>query len=750
VADEGAGPGDAPSVARPSFEIRVLGPLEVLWDNKTVDVGGQKARALIARLLIDRNLVVSVDRLLDSLWPDHEGAGAEIALRSTVSRLRKRLRDAGAEDDLIVTRAPGYVLSAEAEATDVDRFEQTVAEGRRQLARRRPAAAVRILREAADMWRGTAYSEVRDEPFARAEARRLDELLLTATEIRLDAELTIGRHAELVGELETLTTDNPMRERLWSQHMLALYRSGRQAEALRVFQELRTILVDELGIEPGHDVTWLEGAILNQNPALNFTSPEEPNQNEAWEDPVATNPLTYHSLSPTAANESPLVGREEELGAMTRWWSGVQSGDTSLLLVDGDAGIGKTRLVSELARSVEAEGALVLWGRCDEDPVAPFQPFAEALGRYFGSLSADEISQIPEWRLAELSRLVLRLGEYTPGREVDLTDPENDRFRFFGAVTTTLNEMAARTPVMLVIDDLHWANQPTLLLLRHLLRNNDVAGLAIVGLYRDTDIDSDHPLRAVLAALRADRTLERVHLKGLSEAAVNELIRTSAVAESGLAAQLFELTDGNPLFLDEMLRQLSYSERASGAGQETSLVPADLTTPGAIRELVARRVSRLPEDVIYLLQAAAVAGTECEANIIAAAADLTPDQRLDALDRAEESRLLRRVGESGERYVFSHTLVRDASMASCCAVVALAITTRSPWLWSGRTSTRWTTTSTSWRTTSTWGRRWPMATRRSSTAWPPGSVRCVSWPSKKPWAISPAVSRWPSCTATTT
>ncbi len=235
----------------PSFEIRVLGPVEVSWDGRVIDVGGLKARALIARLLIDRNLVVSVDRLLDSLWTDHAGEGAEIALRSTVSRLRKRLRDAGASTELILTRAPGYILNAEAESTDVYRFEHKVAEGRRQLARHRPMASMKLLREAAEMWRGAAYSEVRDEPFARAEARRLEELLLTATEIRLDAELTMGRHAAIVGELETLTSDNPMRERLWSQRMLALYRCGRQAEALRIYQELRAILVDRTpGLSP--------------------------------------------------------------------------------------------------------------------------------------------------------------------------------------------------------------------------------------------------------------------------------------------------------------------------------------------------------------------------------------------------------------------------------------------------------------------------------------------------------------------
>ncbi len=316
------------STARPSaaFEIRVLGPLEVRWGGQRVDVGGLKSRSLIARLLIDRKLVVSVDRLLDSLWNDHPGEGAEIALRSTISRLRKRLRDAGANDDLIVTRAPGYMLDAEAETTDVHRFEMMVADGRRQLARRRPMASMRLLREAADMWRGAAYSEVRDELLCSSRgARWLEELLLTATEIRLDAELTMGRHAAIVGELgEGLTNENPMRERLWSQRMLALYRSGRQAESLRVYQQLRSILIDELGIEPGHDITWMEEAILNQNPALDIASPEDLSQvepsEEGWNDAVVTAPLTYHPQSPAPADEGRLVGRDDELGRLLEWW----------------------------------------------------------------------------------------------------------------------------------------------------------------------------------------------------------------------------------------------------------------------------------------------------------------------------------------------------------------------------------------------------------------------------------------------
>ena len=643
------------------LEIRVLGPVEVAWDGRTVEIGGVKARALMARLLIDRKLIVSVDRLVDSLWGDHDGEGAEIALRSTISRLRKRLRDAGAPDDLIVTRAPGYALDVAAEVTDVSRFEELVAEGRQQLARRRPSEATRLLVEAQELWRGSAYSEVRDEPFARAEARRLEELLLTAIETRMDAGLTLGRHQALAGELETLTNAHPMRERLWSQRMLALYRSGRQAEALRVFQDLRTILVAELGIEPGHDVTWMEHAILTQDPALDFPAPPE----RAAEEPLGSARAvsmssTYRVRVPGTQHEGRFVGREREVALLGDWWSSVRDGGGRLLLVDGDPGIGKTRLVADLVHSIEGEGAIVLWGRCDEDPVAPFQPFAEALGRYFQSVSADVISRMPDWQLTELSRLVERLREYAPAPEEERGDPESDRFRFFEAVTATCNELSGNGSMLLVIDDLHWADQPSLLLLRHLLRSADDGKLGIIGMYIDTEVPSTHRLRSMLADLRAVHPVETVHLHGLSPGAVEELAQAWLDTPSDLVPQLCRLTDGNPLFLDELLRQLHYREDEQGSERDAP-VPPNLNPTEAIRELVARRVSRLPEDVIYLLQAAAVAGAECEAAIVAEAAELTPDQRLDAFDRAEESRLLRRVGgDIQDRYAFSHALVRDA------------------------------------------------------------------------------------------
>ncbi len=640
----------------PALEIRVLGPVEVAWGGQPIDIGGFKARALIARLLIDRGLVVSVDRLVDSLWSDHEGDGAEVALRSTISRVRKRLRDAGAPEDLIVTRSPGYVLDAPAEVTDVHRFEQLVADGRRQLSRRRPSQATRLLREAQDLWRGQAYSEVRDEPFARAEARRLEELLLAVTEARIDAELTAGHHESLIGELESLTGANPMRERLWSQRMLALYRCGRQAEALRVFGDLRSILVSELGIDPGHDVTWMEHAILTQEPGLDFPVPPEREDEAAEETPDDDPSAGYRFHAPSAANEIPFTGRKLESAALSDWWASVRAGEGRLMLVDGDPGIGKTRLAVELARAVDADGALVLWGRCDEDPVTPFQPFAEALGRYFQSVSADRISRMPDWQLTELSRLVLRLSEYVPVLEEEAGDAESGRYRFFEAVTATLDELSERRATLLVIDDLHRADQPTLLLLRHVLRSIDDARFGIIGIYNDTEVLQDHRLRSTLADFRSAHPVAAVHLQGLSRSAVEELAERWPEVPSDIVPQLCQLTDGNPLFIDELLRQLRYrGDERSGEGDAP--VPPNLNPTEAIRELVARRVSRLPEDVIYLLQAAAVAGPQFDAGIVAEAAGLTAAERLDAFDRAEESRLLRRVGEGvQDRYAFSHAL----------------------------------------------------------------------------------------------
>jgi len=252
------------------MEFRLLGALEVRKGERVVAIGGAKQRALLAILLLYANEVVSRDRLIDELWRERAPGTAGPSLDHQVSRLRKAL----GTDEVLLTRGGGYVLETDSEEIDVRRFERLLEEGRRANASGQHADAATLLRDALGLWRGSALSDFTYEPFARLEIERLEELRLVASEERFDAELALGHHGPLVSELESLTARHPLRERLRAQLMLALYRSGRQAEALRVYADTRRRLVDELGLEPGQDLQQLEQAILRQDPALDLVQPE--------------------------------------------------------------------------------------------------------------------------------------------------------------------------------------------------------------------------------------------------------------------------------------------------------------------------------------------------------------------------------------------------------------------------------------------------------------------------------------------
>jgi peptide/nickel transport system substrate-binding protein len=245
----------------------VLGPLEGYVDGRSIAVGGGRQRALLALLLVHAGEIVSRDRLIEELWDGSPPSSGPQSLDVYVSRLRRALRDAGA-GEVLITRAPGYVLHAE--ETDARRFEALAAEGRDALTAGDAEGAITLLGEALGLWRGRAFVEVADEHWARSEAERLEALRLQATEDRVDAQLALGRHAALVPELELLIARNPKRERLVGQYMLALYRSGRQADALAAYRTARQGLVEELGLEPGRELRRLEAAVLAQDPALDL------------------------------------------------------------------------------------------------------------------------------------------------------------------------------------------------------------------------------------------------------------------------------------------------------------------------------------------------------------------------------------------------------------------------------------------------------------------------------------------------
>ena len=245
------------------LEVRLLGPLEVTSRGRAVQVGGPKPRALLAALALDAGRVVSVDRLLESLWPGDPPDTAAHAVQVYVSQLRKALGE-----DAIATRPPGYVFELDPESIDTHRFLRLASEGRETLAAGDATAASSALRDALALWRGPALADFTYEPFAQAEIARLEDLRAVAVEERIEADLALGRHAELVSELEALVQSQPLRERPRVQLMLALYRAGRQADALAAYRDGREILVEELGIEPGPPLRDLEAAILRQDESL--------------------------------------------------------------------------------------------------------------------------------------------------------------------------------------------------------------------------------------------------------------------------------------------------------------------------------------------------------------------------------------------------------------------------------------------------------------------------------------------------
>jgi predicted ATPase/DNA-binding SARP family transcriptional activator len=309
------------------LEVRILGPLEVLRDGVALEVGPRRHRALLALLLLSANRVVSADRLIEELWAGRPPEGAPKTLRSYVSRLR-----AAVGEEVLRSRKPGYLLEIDPDELDARRFERLLDEGRKARARGDAAVAAACLREGLALWHGDALADLADEPFADVEARRLEELRLVAIEERIEADLDCGRHHELVAELEALLDEQPLRERLWGQLMTALYRSGRQADALAGYQRARSLLADRLGLETGKELRILEQKILRQ-------------ELEAAPAQVVERGLPSGTVNLPAQLTS-FVDRERELEELTRLLP-----ETPLLTLTGIGGCGKTRLALEAAGS---------------------------------------------------------------------------------------------------------------------------------------------------------------------------------------------------------------------------------------------------------------------------------------------------------------------------------------------------------------------------------------------------------------
>ena len=617
---------------RMGMEFRILGPLEVLDEGRAVALGGSKQRALLAVLLLHANQTLTPDRLIDELWGDRPPATAAKTLQAHVSRLRKAL---GAHDGAVVTRAHGYELSLDPGSIDAHRFERLIGEGRGALATDRPERALATMQEALSLWRGPALADLAYEPFAQSEIARLDELRIAAREQLIETRLALGGHVELVGELESLIAEHPYRERLRTQLMLALYRSDRQADALQAYQDARRTLVDQLGIEPGERLRRLERAILAHDPALDL-----PDDRPGRAGPAVT------------SRAGAFVGRERELAELAGGLDDALAGGGRLFLLAGEPGIGKSRLADELSAHATSRGAQVLVGRCWEAGGAPaYWPWVQSLRAYVRDAEPGTLRRQLGAGAADLAQLMPELrARYPDLPDMPLLDAEAARFRLFDATAEFLRSASQSRPLVLILDDLHAADAPSLLLLRFLARELGSTHILLLGAYRDVDPSPGGALAEMLAEVTREGLTRRVALDGLSELDVARYVELTAseIASSDLVAGLHAQTEGNPLFIGEIVRLLS----AEGAASRPAV-------PQSIRDVIARRLSHLSAACDRILVLASVLGREFTLDALARMGNGSDDELLDALDEAFAARVVSDVPDVAGRLRFAHVLIRD-------------------------------------------------------------------------------------------
>jgi DNA-binding SARP family transcriptional activator len=647
------------------MEFHVLGPLEIVRQGRTLEPGTGKQRALLAVLVLHRNEVVSSDRLIDALWGENAPATAPKIVQSYVSRLRKVLeRDNDGPDgsaggrSILLTRPPGYVLRIDDGRLDADRFEALLAQARLALAQGAAVEASTLLREALALWRGPPLSEFAFDSFAQEEIARLEELHLAVLEERIEADLALARERDLVAELEALVARHPLRERLRGQLMLALYRCGRQAEALQVYQDTRLLLVEELGLEPSRTIVELEQAILRQEPALDLLPPS------TRESPPAA-AEAGSARAPRA--DGVFVGRERELDALVATLRDALSGRGRLVMLGGEPGIGKSRLAEELCRSAGSAGAEIHWGRCWEAGGAPpYWPWLQVLRACVRERGAEQLADELGPGAADVAELVPDVRRQLPGLQMPsrTSHPQQARFRLFDAITGFLTRASGNRPLVIVLDDLNWADEGSLLLLEFATRELAETHMLLVGTYRDIELSRGHPLVHTLGELSRERVFDRVLLRGLAHEDVARFIRAACGFEPdlGLVQAIHAQTEGNPFFVGEVVRLLreegALTPEASGTPERWSA-----RIPDGVREAVGRRLERLSPACSSTLTVASALGREFGIDQLRLLVDdLDDDALLEVLDEALSAHLVEELPDTAGRYQFTHALI-EATLA---------------------------------------------------------------------------------------
>lgn len=623
-------------------ELRALGPVGAVVDGQSVDLGPPKQRVLFALLLSRGGRLVSVDSLLEELWSGHPPAAAMTSLLAYVCNLRRALephRPPRAPATMLLTRAPGYLLDIGGAEFDVHRFTGHATAGLEALLQGDPQRALSEFDAGLAWWRGEAYADVHDLDWVAPEVARLGELRSAVLEGRCAALLELGFHDMAVAELEAHVQLHPLREHSCELLALALYRAGRQADALAVLRATRTRLADELAIDPSTTLRRLERDILTQAPTLDWHSPTS-RRLVAAAVPVA--PAAATTASAPVENQNVFVGREAALRRLVDAVAAVRSRGR-MVLVSGEPGIGKTGL---LRRFAELAGVPVVWGCCPEQvAVPPLWPWEQVL-RAVRTHCPERLVPGP---VAEL----LDGDTQRPATDLDVAGAALRRFEAIGQYLIEGPE-----PLVVVLDDVHWADHASLQLLSYLATAITASRLLVVGSYRRHESGA---LNETLAALARAEAL-RIELGGLDVEDIQALASAMAGREvsTHTAAGLRARTEGNPFLLRELVGLLISEHRLDQP--EASPVPVP------VREVVLRRIARLPQTTAEVLSVAAIAGREFDVDVVAEAASVEVEAALDAIDAAVAAGL---VVEDHQRlgwFSFTHALVAEVLYAATTRV----------------------------------------------------------------------------------
>ncbi|MEU0845817.1 BTAD domain-containing putative transcriptional regulator [Streptomyces sp. NPDC005962] len=632
-------------------------------DGRDLPLGPPRRRALLCLLLVRLGRVVPTEMLIQELWGDKPPRQAVATLQSHISHLRRALdlETGQGKPSVLRYRAPGYALHLRPENVDVHRFEQLVRKGRKLLHEREPGAAHARLGEALELWRGSPYTEFAAHQPLADERTRLEQSRLTAMEFHAEAGLAIGAADEVMVALSAEVRRHPTRERLVGHLMTALARLGRQGEALELYERTRSHLVQEFGVDAAVELQRVHTAILRQEPGVGGPAdepsdrPDRPDRSDRPDRPdgTVTTPAA-EPYPPVPLAPLPFIGREQELHRLMNAVSGAGAGRGHIASVIGPAGIGKTRLLMELGARIEGKGESpeVITSQClPFEGVSPYWMWTQILRR----LSATR----PDSFLSASAPFSAQLAPLLPGQPagpeaVSEADWAQARFRTYDAVGEVLLTLAVQHPIVLFVEDLHWADAASLDLLRLLCARCQGYPLSIVMTARNWGTASDDPVGRILTEILRSPRAETVKLGGLPLDAIGAL--AEAQAESTVDAETIRLlhqrSGGNPYFVLQFLSLLRKPHDARTTGILLSKVPS------GVREVMNQQLSALPETVLRALRLCAVIGAEVDIDLLY---QTTPEneQMTEALETAVGLDLLREDPLNPGRLHFTHALVQE-------------------------------------------------------------------------------------------